>query len=196
MQKIQLKHVLYKDEPKLALYFEKNGEIITLLRNNFSQLRWSNSQKAWLLPHKSKIKNELFQILRGKVWIDYSNLEQKEVGQKAQLKPHLQLEPLSEKKREAILRFKNYLSANRYSESTIKTYSDSISIFLRFFATKELHEIVNLDVETFNNEYILKNNYSASFQNQVVNAIKLFFKVVNDKIIVPELLLRPRREHR
>ena len=44
----------------------------------------------------------------------------------------------------------------------------------------------------FNNEYILANNYSASFQNQVVNAIKLFFRTVQNKSFDIEIIHRPK----
>ena len=111
-------------------------------------------------------------------------------------KPHQLLKELSLEQKNAIERFKNYLTARRYSLSTVKTYSDAITTFLRFYAEKDLHKISNLDIEFFNNEYILKNSYSASYQNQVVNAIKLFFKVVKDKVIAIELIQRPRREHK
>ena len=195
MQRLQLKSILYRDETKYALYFERNPEIQAILKENFPQLRWSNTQKAWILPFETKIKSHLFQVLRGKIWIDYSSLKAKE--ETAQIaKPHQLLAELNDLHKDALLKFKNYLSANRYSENTIKTYADALATFMRFYAQKPLSEISNLDVETFNNEYILKNKYSSSFQNQVVNALKLFFKVRGEKIIVPELILRPRREHR
>jgi integrase/recombinase XerD len=195
MNRLQLKSILYREETKYALYFEKNDEIIRLLRTNFPQIRWSNTQKVWLLPFESKIISQLFQVFRGKIWIDYSQLQQKQEA-KSVAKPFHSLPALLEDQKAAIIRFKNYLSANRYSENTISTYSDALSIFLRFYAHKDISDITNLDVETFNNEYILKNKYSASFQNQVVNAIKLFFRVVEKKSISVELLERPRREHR
>lgn len=195
MIRLQLKPIIYHNEDRWALYFEKNQEIQGILRNHFPQIRWSNSNKAWLLPYQSKIKSELFRVLRGKIWIDYQT-KPKEIVQNTLPKPHLQLEQLTEHQKAAILRFKNYLSANRYSENTIKTYSDAMTIFLRYYAGKDIAEIKNRDVENFNNEYIIKNKFSASFQNQVVNAIKLFFKVVQEKSIVVELIERPRREHR
>ena len=46
----------------------------------------------------------------------------------------------------------------------------------------------------FNNEYILQNQLSASFQNQVVNAVKLFFQIIENKRMIVELIHRPRRE--
>jgi integrase/recombinase XerD len=195
MNRLQLKSILYREETKYALYFERNREIQAILKEHFPQIRWSQSQNAWILPFESKIKSQLFQVLRGKIWIDYSQLQQKQEA-KSLAKPFHSLPALLEDQKAAIIRFKNYLSANRYSENTISTYSDALTIFLRFYAHKDISDITNLDVESFNNEYILKNKYSASFQNQVVNAIKLFFRVVEKKSISVELLERPRREHR
>lgn len=114
----------------------------------------------------------------------------------SQAKPHQLLAELNEQQKNALQTFKSYLTARRYSENTIKTYSDSLATFLRFYSSKHISNISNLDVERFNNDYILKYHYSSSFQNQVVNAIKLFFRVVEDKIIIPELIERPRKEHR
>jgi integrase/recombinase XerD len=87
------------------------------------------------------------------------------------------------------------MRSRRYSESTIGTYTDALKIFLRFYSDKPISEITNNDVIAFNNDYILKNNFSSSFQNQVVNAIKLFFRTVEDKHIQPELIHRPKRKH-
>ncbi|MFN5415666.1 MAG: phage integrase N-terminal SAM-like domain-containing protein, partial [Flavobacteriia bacterium] len=148
MQRLQLKSILYREETKYALYFVRNPEIQAILKDNFPQIRWSNSQKAWILPFETKIKSQLFQVLRGKIWIDYSSLKTKE--ETAQIaKPHQLLADLNDLHKDALLKFKNYLSANRYSENTIKTYADALATFLRFYAQKPLSEISNLDVETF-----------------------------------------------
>ena len=77
MNILQLKSILHKGEQKYALYFEKNMEIISILKQNFTVLRWSATQKAWILPFESKIKNQLFQVLRGKMWIDYKSSKTK-----------------------------------------------------------------------------------------------------------------------
>lgn len=45
----------------------------------------------------------------------------------------------------------------------------------------------------YNNEFILKNNLSASYQNQIVNALKLFFKTIQDKQIIIDTIHRPKR---
>ena len=83
-----------------------------------------------------------------------------------------------------------------YSENTVKTYIDGIKTFLRFYSGKNPEFITNKDLVDFNNLYILKNGYSASFQNQVVNAVKLFFEKVENRKIHIEQIERPRREHK
>ena len=63
-----------------------------------------------------------------------------------------------------------------------------------FCNTKAIKNITNDDVIGYNNEYILKNNLSSSYQNQLVHAIKLFFKVIIDSTIEIDKIHRPKRE--
>jgi len=91
--------------------------------------------------------------------------------------------------------FVNWMRSRRYSENTITTYTEALRVFLQFFADKPLSQITNNDVIMFNNEFIIKNNLSSSYQNQIVNAIKLFFRTVENKAMNQELIHRPKKEH-
>jgi len=62
-----------------------------------------------------------------------------------------------------------------------------------FFKYKLLSELSGDDVITFNKEYILKNKLSASYQNQIVNAIKLFFTQIKFTKMNVKLIYRPKR---
>ena len=95
---------------------------------------------------------------------------------------------------EQLEKFKNYLKSKRYSENTIKTYLDALRSFFVFTNQKSISDITNDDVILYNNEFILKNNLSSSYQNQIVNAIKLYFKTIQNKSIDIEKVHRPRRE--
>jgi integrase/recombinase XerD len=86
------------------------------------------------------------------------------------------------------------MKSRRYSENTIKTYSEALRTFLFYFNQKAAEDITNGDIIDFNNDYIRKNNFSASFQNQTVNAIKLFFRSVRNTKIDFEKIHRPKRE--
>jgi len=95
-----------------------------------------------------------------------------------------------------VLRFRNHLQSLRYSSNTIKVYTHVVGIFLRFMQSKPVSEIDGLDVLRFNNDYIIARQFSASYQNQAINGLKLFFKLVENRHIRAEDLRRPRREHR
>lgn len=88
--------------------------------------------------------------------------------------------------------FKRWMTSKRYSENTIKTYTDALKTFLKFNNQKSVESITNKDVIDYNNDYIRKYNYSASFQNQTVNAIKLFFKTVLNSQMETETIHRPK----
>ncbi|WP_269225496.1 site-specific tyrosine recombinase/integron integrase [Flavobacterium eburneipallidum] len=93
---------------------------------------------------------------------------------------------------EQIQKFKQVLRSKRYSENTITTYSEALKLFLVFYREKAIAEITNDDVVIYNNEYILKNNLSASYQNQIVNAIKLFFQTIRETKMLVDKIHRPK----
>jgi len=92
-----------------------------------------------------------------------------------------------------ITRFREWLRSSRYSKHTIKSYTDSIRILLEFFPGKEPSEITNSDLIYFNNRYILKKGYSASLQNQVVSAVKLFYQKIENRNLDIDNIDRPKR---
>jgi integrase/recombinase XerD len=95
-----------------------------------------------------------------------------------------------------ITQFKNFLTYRRYSPNTIKTYTDSLEVFFRFHQTKEPERLSIEDIIEFNTEYILQKNLSASYQNQVINAIKLFYRNRFNRFMDLDNIQRPRREKR
>jgi integrase/recombinase XerD len=162
------KTILYKNTPRIAVYFEKNEKLIARIKT-FTDARWSTSKMCWHLPDTEK--NRL-----------HFNLPLAHT-----------LVPNSEGI-ESINSFKRYLLSKRYSPNTITTYCDALKAFLTFFNTKSVKLITNEDVILYNNNYILKNKLSSSYQNQIVNAIKLYFKIVKETAIEIEKIHRPKRE--
>ena len=191
----------HNDVAIIQLLFERNIELQNYLRTK-TCMRWSKTMNCWYLPFSKTITSDLFQLLKNKVWLDYINLKDHSVEPKPVMKKqiertsilrHKDLSVLSEEAGEKIGAFKNWLRSKRYSESTIETYVDSVTTFLRYYAHKSITEITNNDTILFNNNYILANKLSASFQNQIVNAIKLFFRTIENKKIDPDLIHRPKR---
>lgn len=92
--------------------------------------------------------------------------------------------------------FKNYLKSQRYSPNTIKTYVDALGVFFQFHNNKAPEQLDIADIIHFNTGYVLRKNLSASYQNQVINAIKLFYRNRFNRVMNLDNIQRPRREKR
>lgn len=55
--------------------------------------------------------------------------------------------------------------------------------FFLFYQEKKVNDIDNEDVVRFHGEYIIKRNLSSSFQNQIINAVKLYFSTIKETAI-------------
>jgi integrase/recombinase XerD len=91
--------------------------------------------------------------------------------------------------------FKTWLEYKRYGESTIGTYVDCVKKFLIFCVPKPIAEIQADDMVRFVHEYIIPSKLSYSYQNQVVNGAKLFFREIVKSQLNVEAFARPRRQH-
>ena len=90
-----------------------------------------------------------------------------------------------------LIQFEQYLQQRRYSQNTIKAYREALKVFASFISPKSLSSIENRDLERFNYEYILKKGLSSSFQNQVINALKLYVKRFNSESFDFNAIERP-----
>lgn len=202
---IELEAVNHKNEERLLLKFPINPELTAIVRQ-FKDARWSSTQKAWHIANTKENIDNALKLFKEKAWIDISNcgsqkgkniIKGKNFLFKQDIKrSKAQLSELNDIARLKIENYKNWMRSRRYSESTINTYTDALKTFLRFYAHRSIHEINNTDIIRFNNDYILANNYSATFQNQVVNAIKLFFNKIENSSLNIKDIYRPKRSKR
>ena len=165
--KWESKLIKYQGAARIAVAFEKNAELIARIKT-VEGSRWSQSMRVWHIPDTEENR------LRFKIPLHSATIPSEEAI--------LQIE-----------KFKQWLLSKRYSPSTIKTYSEALKSFLIFFREKPIGEITNEDVIIYNNEYILKNNLSASYQNQIVNSIKLFFQTIRNTKMMVDKIHRPKR---
>lgn len=165
--KWESKLIKHKGVVRIAIAFERNAGLIPQIRT-FQGSQWSQSLRVWHLPYTEENR------LRFKLPLHSTTIPSEE--------GIIQIE-----------KFKQCLLSKRYSPSTIKTYSEALKSFLIFFREKPIAEISNEDVIIYNNEYILKNNLSASYQNQIVNAIKLFFQTIRETKMMVDKIHRPKR---
>ena len=97
---------------------------------------------------------------------------------------------------DAIISFEKWLLSKRYSKSTIKTYCDALRVFFTYHKNISIQHITMQHIIQFNNEYIIGRGLSISYQNQFVNALKLFYLIIRNTNFIIENIARPRREYR
>lgn len=162
------KLIKHREENRIAVQFEKNSALINRIKE-FEDARWSTKKSVWHLPDTYENRDH-FKI------IQYENTIPSIEGI------------------EQMHKFNQWLSSKRYSPNTIKTYTEALKSFLVFYREKSIKDITNDDIIIYNNEYLLKKKLSASYQNQIVNAIKLYFRTVQETKIDVEKIHRPKRE--
>jgi integrase/recombinase XerD len=189
---------LNRQEIGLKVFYYVSFNFNRIIYQVFKSLEtsfWDQYEKCWVFDEAHYSLQALYAQFEGKAEFVFLEKTLESVAhKKGQLRPCHFLEPLDSDKALELQLFIRYLTSKRYSPNTIKVYSDSLSTFLRYFSTKSILEISNDDLIDFNNNYILKNNFSGSFQNQVVNAVKLFYTTIHRHKIEVELIHRPRRE--
>jgi len=196
VKELFIEHGVHNNRVKVFMKFDYDAQAIELIKT-LPGVKWSQTEKKWHIGYHPEALNNIRNTFKNTgVYIQTLNDVNDVVKPRPTeiKKPSDALPDLNKSQKEKIDQFKNYLQSKRYSESTIGTYADALSTFLRFYANKVFSEIDNSDVIKFNNDYILQNKFSSSYQNQVVNAIKLFFRTIENKVMETEKVHRPRTE--
>lgn len=206
MQEVIITPIEINNETFLSVRFPYKQELISIIRC-IKYAHWNKQTKSWLVPDIPANKVHLENIFHNDYFtttkeatstVKEGVMESEEYKwpspEGEQVKFGIEAKIPNQEAIEKIELFKKFMRSRRYSESTVNAYSDAIKTFLAHHTRKSISEISNQDIIIFNNEYILARNCSASFQNQVVNAIKLFFlEIANSKIDI-NLIHRPKRQ--
>lgn len=193
-------------EPELSLKVSEKKIFLKLTASesdekfirSFKFARWKTSHNCWIIPNY-KHNLELIQrhFNERNIQIEYLTSETASASLPAKsTETASRLPMIDELGRSEVRQFKHWLEQKRYSKSTVKTYTMAISTFLRFIQPKTSMEATNSDMQRFVHSYMIPRNLSYSYQNQAVNAAKLFFRTIRGAALVTEQLERPRREHK
>lgn len=181
--KIILESGKHHNNDVVFLIFPKNAELIAAVKT-LGVARWSQTKSKWYIAKDKFELNNLTIALKEKAVIDTSGLKEKT---NTQIPAEIE---------QSLSKLKLWMEHKRYSTSTINTYLDGAKSFLILTHPKPIKSIANDDVVRYINEHIIKNGLSFSYQNQVVNAIKLLFREVVHCSLDVDKIERPRREHK
>lgn len=203
MEVVEVKEIRHGNENRYFLFYKFNTSLNDVART-ITGCRYSKSYRAWHVTANRESIDWVREKFKGKAWVDTKHIHANALVLGStptaeridELKPAVRkvevLPPLDEEKLLQLEEFKKYLRARRYSESTVTTYSDGVVIFLRYYNLKCVTEIDNTDLVNFNNDYIIRNNLSAAYQNQIINGVKLFFRICGGTKMDAQLIYRPK----
>ncbi|NTW33776.1 MAG: tyrosine-type recombinase/integrase [Bacteroidetes bacterium] len=174
--------IFHKNENRIKIEFSFNHEIASKLRQ-IPDTRWSKTHNAWHIPYSK----EAFALLK-KLFpeVEYP---QKVTSIKTEHPVPIEVE-------EGLDKLMLWMVHKRYSESTIKTYLDGAKSFLMYVYPKPMDDLSNEDMVDYVNEYIIRRHLSFSYQNQVINAVKIFFREIIHSGFDVEKFERPRRQYK
>jgi len=181
---ITLRHLVIHGEKCIGLQFYPSRRIQAFIKT-LDNPRWSTTyQMVFVLNTPTQVE-QLFKTFRGEAWINcryfFKNKPIRTQGAASDLQIIKQKheDKLANGLSACPKEYIQLLETRRYSFNTAKTYTALFADFINYHNGKSLIEINELDIRHYIHG-IVKQGKSASYQNQVINAIKFYYEQVLD----------------
>ena len=77
MEKVKIKQTTYNQNNIVLFDFKNDETLIETFKQKIQHFHWNTELQSWTAVYYPSLKKELFQLLRGKYWLDYSGMELK-----------------------------------------------------------------------------------------------------------------------
>lgn len=163
---ILLSDKVHRNKKVVLIAFSHNQKIIDLLKKHFPA-RWSQTKRCWW------IARNVFDYQKFKACFSpiAEIIIQKEKEGKKETKEETKEIKLPAGYLEKLLRV-------RYSESTIRTYTNYFKDFQKYFNERNIKELTIDEINAYILKLIREKNISTSQQNQRINSIKFYYEKV------------------
>jgi integrase/recombinase XerD len=94
---------------------------------------------------------------------------------------------------ESIENVRRFLTEKRYSVNTKEAYISLLELFFKYHISSDPSEITSEEISDFFTDYVVFHNYSASYQNQMISALKMYYMLNGSEEFDTSSLGRPRR---
>jgi integrase/recombinase XerD len=163
---------------------------------SFGRYHYNKAEQEFLLPWSVMTGDSLsdyfssrgieVKILKSVV-SDGIKSERREIGDE------IRGRELGKKAAEGLELMKRHLEEIRYSGRTNESYLALLELFFKYYHEKEPSAITSEEVSQFVNDFIIKYSYSSSYQNQMISAIKIFYKISGKSRLNLQSIERPKR---
>lgn len=186
MDTLRLVPDTHRHELIVKANFAYDRELIALIKSQ-KGVRWSKTLQSWYFLKKDFQLNSFCQALKGKVYLDYSQLNRDNPTKRTTSKPAKKTIALPSAYHEQLI-------LKRYSQNTLKTYSSCFLKFMAFFENKPIDLLTTKEIKEFLLHLIQHEKVSSSTQNQYINAIKFYYEKVLKQPKMIFIIDRPKKD--
>ena len=185
-KKVQQKStILILKGNRLRISFYPSKEGVRYIKS-LSLYRYNTDYKQWTIPYTEKnLEKMLFFAKQRNIKVDVKDLREKR-AKKIPKPPKTHI-------RECPKEVTHKLIEMRYSESTIRTYTNMLQQFFSYYHAYKPQEITNEQINSYLRYLIQEREVSESTQNQAINAIKFYYEKVLGGIRQTYYVERPRK---
>ena len=174
---ITLRHLMIADAKCIGIQFS-HSKIIEALVRTLDSPKFSRQYK---MPYVLNTKDNLeaiFRTFRGVGWVDCKYFyRDKPLSKQSAVVDLTSLKKSQGGASCCPLEYIELLERKRYSLNTARTYVSLFSGFVKYYSNKRLSELNEFDIKHYM-QTVVKLGKSASYQNQVINAIKFYYEQV------------------
>lgn len=176
-----------KTEDRIYVKFDYNVEVIDLIKT-FDGYYWHPGKKLWSInggrENQRLFINTLiirdYKPIAVDIYQQVSNITKPNI-----YKPTSQVIPQE---------FMNYLILKNYSKNTIRIYTEHIVMFIDKFKDQDVTKLTIDDFTKYVQSIMSQTNYSRSYQNQMINALRLYYRVMHNRELDKFELPRPKKD--
>lgn len=196
---VRLEHLVHDAKRCIGIACPYDTKLIAAAKQ--AGARWSATHKRWYTPNTPEDLKNIFTAFKGVAWVDINGLRkssERNNATSASVKDGPVPTPvqLSTAQVEALDAMRRKLEITRYSTSTINTYVSATKQLFQHFPKKRPNEITTVDIEAYQHHLASTRKVSNSYLNQVVNAVRYYYKDVLGDAGRVTFIERPRKEHK
>jgi site-specific recombinase XerD len=201
---VTLEALDHNGQRRIALCFPYDSELIAIAKSIGA--KWSGGNKCWHVENGSASMKAIFAAFKGQAWVNADALFNKAESAPTPVKPAIKVQvgkprqmpevPLNADITEALQRMQQKLEIARYSPRTIDTYLSATKKFFQYFPGKHPNDIHTEDIESYQHHLASTRKVSNSYLNQVVNAVRYYYKDVMGDVHRVKFIERPRGERK
>lgn len=191
MEKVVLSEIKQGEKYFIAARFEYHQ---TLIENcKLAGMKWNGGLKVWYIANTAANYYRVREILGAVAQLDCGPLQKQVAMRKVEKEKPVLLVDLNPLADAGLKRMRTYMLAKGYCNRTIEGYLQLLARFFSYYADMDPADITEDEVYRYNQDYVLPNDFSASYQRQLISAIKVYYRCNGKKRMDVANLVRPKK---